>query len=184
MGQLVRVELLTSVCDTCGQQTIRSAEHDENLRRLAARKDQYGGLLLGEEIARLRLRYGLTQQAASKIFGKGKIAFSRYENEATYPDESTTLLLTLAIERPDVLKWLADRAGVEIPLWRARVEDAKTAVRPLPPGIAQLAAVRQRVSIQGTTTSSVPGWRDLGERRKDRPVEVTRRRLQLSEEAA
>lgn len=55
---------------------------------------------------------------------KGKIAFSRYANEATYPDASTTLLLTMAIAMPDSLKWLADKAGVEIPLWRERLEDA------------------------------------------------------------
>ncbi|MCK7500339.1 MAG: hypothetical protein MZW92_66135 [Comamonadaceae bacterium] len=84
-----------------------------------------------------------------------------------------------------MLKSLADRAGVRIPLWKARVEkDAKTAIRPLPPGVAQLAAVRQRVGIEGPSTSGVPGWRALGERRKDRPAEVTRRRLQLCAEAA
>jgi len=58
------------------------------------------------------------------VFGKGKIAFSRYENEVTYPDLSTTLMLTMAIEKPDSLKWLADKVGVEIPLWRERCEDA------------------------------------------------------------
>jgi HTH-type transcriptional regulator/antitoxin MqsA len=80
--------------------------------------------LLGEEIVGLRKRYGLTQLAAARLFGKGKIAFSRYENEATYPDASTTLLLTMAIDMPDSLKWLADKAGVEIPMWRERREDA------------------------------------------------------------
>ena len=33
------------------------AQHDENLRRLAARKAQYGDTLLGEEIVGLRKRY-------------------------------------------------------------------------------------------------------------------------------
>lgn len=80
---------------------------------------------MGEEIVALRKRYGLTQQAASRIFGKGKIAFSRYEHEVTYPDMSTTLMLTMAIEKPDSLKWLADKAGVDVALWRERLEDAK-----------------------------------------------------------
>jgi HTH-type transcriptional regulator/antitoxin MqsA len=105
-------------------ETTRAAQHDENLRRLAARKAKYGDVLLGEEIVGLRKRYGLTQVAAARLFGKGKIAFSRYENEATYPDASTTLLLTMAIDMPDSLKWLADKAGVEIPMWRERCEDA------------------------------------------------------------
>ncbi len=124
-GRLVTVELLGSRCVACGVETTRATHHDENLRRLAARKGQYGDTLLGEEIVGLRKRYGLTQLAAARLFGKGKIAFSRYENEATYPDASTTLLLTMAIDLQDSLKWLADKAGVEIPLWHERSEDAR-----------------------------------------------------------
>jgi len=126
-GVEVVVELLASKCDACGVQTTRASQHEENLRRLAARKQHYGNVLMGEEIMALRKRYGLTQVAAARVFGKGKIAFSRYENEATYPDASTTLLLTMAIDMPGSLKWLADKAGVEIPLWRERCEDAVAA---------------------------------------------------------
>jgi HTH-type transcriptional regulator/antitoxin MqsA len=126
-GQTLVIPLLTSVCEHCGAEATSSAQHDENLRRLAERKAHYGGLLLGEDILALRRHYGLTQQLASRIFGKGKIAFSRYESETTYPDASTTLLISLAIAQPDALKWLADQAGVEILLWQARYEDAQCA---------------------------------------------------------
>lgn len=122
-GESVSVRLLTSVCDQCGADATSATQHDENLRRLAARKAHYGELLMGEEIFALRRRYGLTQQQASRIFGKGKIAFSRYESETTYPDESTTRLIALAIAKPETLKWLADKSGVEIPLWQERCED-------------------------------------------------------------
>ncbi|MEY8689677.1 MAG: type II toxin-antitoxin system MqsA family antitoxin [Leptothrix sp. (in: b-proteobacteria)] len=122
-GKDVSVELLVSRCDVCNEETTRASQHDENLRRLAARKAHYDGLLLGEEIVALRKRYGLTQQAAAKVFGKGKIAFSRYENEASYPDETMTRMLRMALAKPDVLKWLADEAGVRVPLWAERCED-------------------------------------------------------------
>lgn len=122
-GQRVEVMLQTSVCDLCGESTTKASQHKHNLQALAARKAQYGDVLMGEEILALRKRYGLTQQQASKVFGKGKIAFSRYESETSYPDESTTLLLTLAIESPAVIKALADKAGVELPLWDERCED-------------------------------------------------------------
>jgi HTH-type transcriptional regulator/antitoxin MqsA len=122
-GKHVEVKLQTSKCKACGETTTKAAQHRENLRALAERKVHYGSLLMGEEILALRKRFGLTQQQASAIFGKGKIAFSRYESETTYPDESTTLLLTLAIERPEVMKTLADKAGVELPLWTERCED-------------------------------------------------------------
>lgn len=119
----VIVELLQSQCEACGADSVLSAQHTENLRRLAARKAGYGSALMGEQYIALRKRYGLTQQQASKIFGKGLIAFSRYENEDSYPDNSTRLLIELAIERPEILKTLAERAGVAIPLWKERCED-------------------------------------------------------------
>ena len=131
-GKLIEVELTTSRCDNCGVESTRTSQHRENLARLAARKAQYGSTLMGEEILALRKRYGLTQQEASKIFGKGKIAFSRYENEVTYPDESTTLLLQLAIESPSTMKSLADKANIDMALWSARCEDEqRVKVRPL-----------------------------------------------------
>ncbi len=126
-GERLSVELLTSVCSECGAQATTGPQHDENILRLRARKTQYDGLLLGEEILSLRRRYGITQQTAAKIFGKGKIAFSRYENETSYPDASTTLLLEMALEKPDVIRRLADKAGVELPLWEARCEDERRA---------------------------------------------------------
>ena len=132
-GKRVEVKLQTSVCNACGETTTKASQHKENLRLLAKRKVHYGDLLMGEEILALRKRYGLTQQQASKVFGKGKIAFSRYESETTYPDESTTLLLKLAMERPDVMKDLADKAGVELPLWTERCEDEqRVKLRALP----------------------------------------------------
>ncbi len=131
-GERVEVPLQTSICDVCGETTTKASQHKENLRALAARKAHYGNLLMGEEILALRKRYGLTQQQASRIFGKGKIAFSRYESEASYPDESTTLLLTMALEKPNVMKSLADKAGVDLPLWTERCEDEqRVKLRPI-----------------------------------------------------
>ena len=131
-GEKVVVQLLTSTCKHCGADATSAAQHQENLHRLAARKSHYGDLLMGQEILALRRKYGLTQQQASRIFGKGKIAFSRYENETTYPDDSTTLLLQLAIDKPEVMKALADKAGIVLPLWAERCEDEqRLKVRPL-----------------------------------------------------
>ena len=127
LGEAVPVVLRVSRCPACGAELINAEQRRENLERLRARKVKYGHLLLGEEIVALRKKYGLTQQAAAKVFGKGKIAFSRYENETSYPDQSTTKLLKQAIARPDLLKALADEEGVEIPLWQARCEDERKA---------------------------------------------------------
>lgn len=126
-GEQLTVQLRISRCPACGAELIDSQQRKENLLRLSARKAHYKGLLIGEEILALRVRYGITQQNAARIFGKGKIAFSRYENEASYPDAGTTKLLKLAMEMPAVIKKLADDAGVELPLWEARCADERKA---------------------------------------------------------
>lgn len=181
-GKEVVVQLLTSTCDHCGAEATSAAQHQENLHRLAARKAHYGELLMGQEILALRRRYGLTQQQASRIFGKGKIAFSRYESETTYPDESTTRLLTMAIEKPDALRWLADRAGVEIPLWRERCEDRRLSLRPIPNVITQ---VKQRLDFHtpdGDALVNKEGWRLV--KVQTRHLETTKALLQGFKEAA
>lgn len=126
-GGEVEVRLLASRCTHCGRETVLASQLDENIERRRARRAAYGSYLLGEDIFAFRRKYGLTQQAASKIFGKGKIAFSRYETEASFPEESTTKLLKMAMRFPHVLKALADEAGVEIPLWQERCEDERAA---------------------------------------------------------
>lgn len=120
----VEVRVLCSKCDHCGAETLLPSQHEENLKRRLARKYDYGDHLLGEEIFDFRRKYGLSQQDASKLFGLGKIAFSRYENEKSFPEDSTRKLIKIAMQFPDVLKRLADEAGVQIPLWEARAEQA------------------------------------------------------------
>ncbi len=124
-GRTVKVQLLISRCNQCKAETVLASQHRENLARLAARKSEYGNVLMGEEILAFRKRYGIKQKDASRMFGKGPIAFSRYETETTYPDASTTKLLQMAIKRMDFAKELADLSGVTLPLWQERVEDEK-----------------------------------------------------------
>jgi len=91
------------------------------LQALAGRKVHYGEWLMGEEILRLRKRYGITQQQASEIFGKGKIAFSRYETETSFPDLSLARMMSLALTDASFMRQLAVIAGVELPLLEKRL---------------------------------------------------------------
>ena len=147
-GKAVPVKLLTSRCPLCGAEAPSATQHSENLSRLKARKSDYDGLLLGEEILALRRRYGITQQAAAKIFGKGKIAFSRYENESSYPDETATKLLGLAIKNADVIKALADEAGVMLPLWSVRCDDQRK-VTPLLISCVEMTTEKKSAWVSG-----------------------------------
>lgn len=112
----VKVQTHAARCNSCGHETVLPSQMTGNIERRRARQAAYGPHLLGEDIFAFRRKYGLTQPAAARIFGKGKSAFCRYENEATFPDDSTRLLIQQAMKRPEVLKDLANQAGVEIPL--------------------------------------------------------------------
>lgn len=154
-GKTVTVKTLATKCDQCGAETVLASQHEENLARLKAREAEYGLYLTGEAICAFRRKYGLTQQAVAKVFGKGLIAFSRYENEKSYPDESTTKLLRIAISRPDVLKQLADESGVEIPLWNERsLEVAAKKVSKLRPVESSLRRVETRHVAEPDTAAS------------------------------
>lgn len=120
----IRVVLETSVCDVCGAKVTTRDQRGSNLAALAGRRNHYGEYLTGEEILALRKRYGITQKQASELFGRGKIAFSRYENEASYPDLTMTRLMRLALGDANVMMRLALQAGIELPLLEKRVNAA------------------------------------------------------------
>lgn len=142
----VEVALLAARCSHCGKETDLASQLEENLRRRAARKVHYGLHLLGEEILAFRRYWGLTQQAASRIFGKGIIAFSRYESEKSFPDESTTKLIRAAMRHPQLLKELADESGIEVPLWEERLL-RPVAAQSSPIDVQQSAAPRSRAAL-------------------------------------
>jgi HTH-type transcriptional regulator/antitoxin MqsA len=120
----VLVQLLHAKCPVCGHEELPASLLEENIRRRRARAPAYGPYLMGEDIFSFRRKYGLTQLAAARIFGRGKIAFSRYETEASFPDGSLTKLLKMAMRHPQVLKDLADEVGEPVPLWDERCQDA------------------------------------------------------------
>lgn len=121
VSEPVLVTMWSSVCSDCGAKVTTSQQRRNNLQALAARKSFYGEWLMGEEIVQLRKKYGITQQQASEIFGKGKVAFSRYETEASFPDLTMSKMMALALRDASVMAQLATMAGVKLPLLEKRL---------------------------------------------------------------
>lgn len=61
----------------------------------------------GAELARIRKKLKLTQQAAAKLTGGGKNAFSRYERGEAKPMPAVVNLFRLLDQHPELLKELA-----------------------------------------------------------------------------
>ena len=143
-----------SVCNNCHAKVTTRAQRASNLDALAARKAHYGEWLTGEEVLMLRRRYGITQQQASEIFGKGKIAFSRYETEASYPDLSMARMMKLALADASFMKQLAAQAGMELPLIEKRLTAAFLQTLATAEGVSTNMGTVSDTTVHTPTTAS------------------------------
>jgi HTH-type transcriptional regulator/antitoxin MqsA len=123
-------------CTSCSEGILSGKDraiYDQNLNRLKAQAD---GLLLPEEIRRIRKILGLTQAEASAVLGGGPNAFHRYEGGAGLPSQAISNLLRLLA---------ADPRGLEV----LRHHDAK----------------HEDVVANGTHVATRPGRRQRSRRR-------------------
>lgn len=72
-------------------------------------------MLSGDEIRAYRKRMKLKQDTASALFGGGKVAFSRYENDDITQNTAMDNLLRLCMDAPINLLKLASLKGLQLP---------------------------------------------------------------------
>ncbi len=109
----LRLEGLTClVCNHCGAEIFRPEHIRANDRLIAEAKRRADGLLLAEEIRKLRKSLGITQHEAAAIFGGGANAFSKYERGEVIQSVAMDRLLRLVARYPILLSELAMAAGV------------------------------------------------------------------------
>jgi HTH-type transcriptional regulator/antitoxin MqsA len=111
-GQPIVTDVEYSLCPQCGAEAIFPDQIKRNDCRVRDAWRKADGLLTGEEIADLRKKLGLTQQDAAKVFGGGVNAFSKYERGEVIQSEGMDKLMRLALEMPDVSRWLRQHAGL------------------------------------------------------------------------
>mgnify|MGYP000336087415 CR=1 FL=1 len=102
-----------SECEACGSELATAEQAKENKRLMQAFKKEVDGLLAGSEIKAFRKRHALTQAQSAKIFGGGKIAFSKYEANDVSQSEAMDKLIRVADKFPAVLSWLKSSSGLE-----------------------------------------------------------------------
>lgn len=127
-GHTVELATQYSVCDVCGSEQADTAQTRANKRAMIAFKKQVDGLLTGAEVRAIRERLGINQADASRIFGGGPVAFSKYENDDVMQSEAMNKLLRLAAEVPEAFARLQQQAGMSpvIVVGWSRVEIEKT----------------------------------------------------------
>jgi len=115
-GHKIEFDIEYSVCNACGREFIESQQIHKNDATILNAKKFADGLLSSEEIKEIRKNLGLTQETASKVFGGGENAFSKYESGKVAQSASMDRLLRLAAEFPSVFHWLIAFSGGTVKL--------------------------------------------------------------------
>lgn len=99
-GHRAEIDMPGWYCDASGESIHTRADMKVSDRALAGLKAQAEGVASPAEVARVRKRLGLTQSAASRVFGGGPRSFQKYESGETRVTRTMTLLLRMAEQRP------------------------------------------------------------------------------------
>ena len=114
-GRKISVQgLKRYVCKACETVFSDDGQTRYNLSLIQRAKGQTPNLVLGSEIRTFRDTIGITQREASKLFGGGLNAFSKYETGEVVQSEAMDNLVWLAIKLPGLVPELAKRRGVSL----------------------------------------------------------------------
>jgi HTH-type transcriptional regulator/antitoxin MqsA len=102
-------------CDACGSEQADASLSLKNKRLMIAFRKQVDGLLTGSEVRALRERLKLKQSDASRVFGGGPTAFSKYESDDVAQSAAMDKLLRVADALPESFRYLCKLAGHDVP---------------------------------------------------------------------
>jgi len=101
-GRAVQVDGLEySLCDKCGADPVLAKQAKRNQVRFSDAKREIDGLLSSADIRKARRYLGLTQHAASSIFGGGLNAFSKYERGEVIQSKAMDKLIRVSCRYSD-----------------------------------------------------------------------------------
>lgn len=111
-GVTRELDLSYSVCSACGGELSDASQLRKNKRLMTAFKKEVDGLLTGAEVRSIRESLGISQIEATKIFGGGPVAFSKYETDDINQSEGMDKLLRVAQAVPQAYSYLRRLAGL------------------------------------------------------------------------
>jgi len=129
-GKTALVPMHYKTCNVCGSDFAGGDESRLNKRAILAFRKSVDGLLTGSEICALRERYEINQKQASRLFGGGPVAFSKYENDDVGHSESMDKLLRLVLKSEHAFWSLAEQAGMTAEL-APKVPKQVNGIRPV-----------------------------------------------------
>lgn len=101
-------------CESCGATGYLHGQLEYNKNLIEEYQSKIVSIISPSKILDLREKYNLTQEKASKIFGGGINAFSKWERGEVVPSEPTAKLMLLALENEQTLLRLAEISQVRL----------------------------------------------------------------------
>ena len=95
-----------SLCHKCGADPVLAEQAKRNQVRFSDAKRKIDGLLSSSDIRKARRYLGLTQHAASNVFGGGLNAFSKYERGEVIQSEAMDKLIRVTCRYSEAWKYL------------------------------------------------------------------------------
>ena len=111
-GQVLKVPNTHLECNLCGCIELDNEYMKVNNRALNIEKKKALDLFTGSEIKEIREGLRLSQTEASAIFGGGKVAFSKYENDDVIQSKSMNTLIGAVNRIPDLLSYLVSQSSL------------------------------------------------------------------------
>jgi len=112
-GNELQIPLEYSVCNGCGREFVPKPQILRGEIALRNAKKKVDGLLSSEEISRARATLSISQEQASKVFGGGKNAFSKYERGEVSQSVAMDKLIRVCLKHHHVFRELALKAGIK-----------------------------------------------------------------------
>ena len=106
-GSELQVSIAYAVCNDCKREFISKPQILQNEAALRIARKEFDGLLSSEEIVRARQELSLTQEQASRVFGGGRNAFSKYERGEVSQSVAMDKLIRICLNHREVFQELA-----------------------------------------------------------------------------
>ena len=113
-GQTTELDLHHSVCDVCGIDLAGGKQMNQNAKNMAIFCKKVDGLMPGAEIRALRVRLGLSQEEASRVFKGDPIPFYKYEEDRKPHSKETDRLLRQAAANPEAFMQTRDNLATPL----------------------------------------------------------------------
>jgi HTH-type transcriptional regulator/antitoxin MqsA len=110
-GYSIEIDQPGEFCDFCSEGVLNGADLKATEKQILAFQAKIDGLLTSAEIIKVRKKLKLSQKQAAEICGDDLNRFSRYECGEAIPLRSTSNLLMILNNHPELLPELMPLAG-------------------------------------------------------------------------